>query len=143
MDETALAVIGGKTWSSGEQASCLEIEGLRTSPKTGAPNDREGHQSVTPATDRGHDDPPAGNPTILDDHGNLVRSLQHGDVRSRISVPNDDVGEPARRDNADFAIQTDEPGIATGVGPDCLVRRHADLINEQFRLFAVPPPMGK
>jgi len=31
------AVIGSKTWSSGKQASCLEIEGLRTSPKTGAP----------------------------------------------------------------------------------------------------------
>ena len=28
-------------------------------PKTGAPNDRQGHQSVTPATDRGHGDPPA------------------------------------------------------------------------------------
>src|SRR6516165_5779698 len=41
------------------QASCLEIEGPRTSLKTGAPNDREGHQSVTPTTDRGHDDPPA------------------------------------------------------------------------------------
>src|SRR6516225_5979986 len=41
------------------QASCLEIEGPKTSPKTGAPNDRQGHQSVTPATDRGHDDPPA------------------------------------------------------------------------------------
>src|SRR5437762_2057750 len=62
MDETALAVIGGKTrglGSSGKQASCLEIEGPRTSPKTGAPNDRQGHQSVTPATDRGHGDPPA------------------------------------------------------------------------------------
>src|SRR5690242_12012106 len=61
-DETALAVIGGKTrglGSSGKQASCLEIEGLKTAPKTGAPNDRRGHQSVTPATDRGHDDPPA------------------------------------------------------------------------------------
>src|SRR5262249_40008571 len=33
------------------------------------------------------------NPTILDDHGNLVRSLQHGDVRRRIAVPNDDVGK--------------------------------------------------
>src|SRR6201993_998221 len=56
------AVIGGKTrglGSSGKQASCLEIEGLKTSRKTGAPNDRQGHQSVTPATDRGHDDPPA------------------------------------------------------------------------------------
>src|SRR5271170_145488 len=40
-------------WTRGKQASCLEIEGPRTSPKTGAPNDREGHQSVTPATDRG------------------------------------------------------------------------------------------
>src|SRR5436305_13305823 len=62
MDETALAVIGGKTrglGSSGKQASCLDIEGPRTSPKTGAPNDRQGHQSVTPATDRGHGDPPA------------------------------------------------------------------------------------
>src|SRR5690242_14328940 len=61
-DETALAVIGGKTrglGSSGKQASCLEIEGLKTAPKTGAPNDRQGHQSVTPAIDRGHDDPPA------------------------------------------------------------------------------------
>src|SRR5215831_12198470 len=40
MDETALAVIGGKTrglGSSEKQASCLEIEGPRTSPKTGAP----------------------------------------------------------------------------------------------------------
>ena len=35
------------------------MERPRTSPKTGAPNDREGHQSVTSATDRGHDDPPA------------------------------------------------------------------------------------
>src|SRR5215472_11173266 len=62
MDETALAVIGGKRrgfGSSGKQASCLEIEGSKTSPKTGAPNDRPGHQSVTPATDRGHGDPPA------------------------------------------------------------------------------------
>src|SRR4051794_26230999 len=61
-DETALAVIGGKTrglGSSEKQASCLEIEGPRTSLKTGAPNDREGHQSVTPAVDRGHGDPPA------------------------------------------------------------------------------------
>src|SRR5712671_4376295 len=61
-DETALAVIGGRTrglGSSGKQASCLEIEGPRTSPKTGAPNDRQGHQSVTPATDRGHGDQPA------------------------------------------------------------------------------------
>ena len=58
MDETALAVIGGRTrglGSSGKQASCLDIEGPRTSPKTGAPNDRQGHQSVTPATDRGPD----------------------------------------------------------------------------------------
>src|SRR6516165_12389705 len=39
------AVIGGKTWSSGKQASCLEIEGSRTSPKTGAPNDR---QAISP-----------------------------------------------------------------------------------------------
>src|ERR1700757_2101880 len=56
------AVIGGKTrglGSSGKQAACLEIEGLKPSPETGAPNDRQGHQSVTPATDRGHDDPPA------------------------------------------------------------------------------------
>ena len=37
----------------------LEIEGPRTSPKTGAPNDRQGHQSVTPAADRGHGDPAA------------------------------------------------------------------------------------
>src|SRR5213076_1242629 len=61
-DETALAVISGRTrglGSSGKQASCLDIEGPRTSPKTGAPNDRQGHQSVTPATDRGHGDPPA------------------------------------------------------------------------------------
>ena len=27
VDYTALAVIGGKRWSSGKQASCLEIEG--------------------------------------------------------------------------------------------------------------------
>ncbi len=56
------AVIGGKTrgfGSSGKQASCLEIEGPKTSPKTGARNDREGHQPPTPATDRGHGDPPA------------------------------------------------------------------------------------
>src|SRR6516165_3119228 len=56
------AVIGGKTrgfGSSGKQASCLEIEGPKTLPKTGAPNDQQGHQPVTPATDRGHDDPPA------------------------------------------------------------------------------------
>src|SRR5690242_16393993 len=41
-DETARAVIGAKGCgfgSSGKQASCLEIEGPRTSPKTGAPND--------------------------------------------------------------------------------------------------------
>jgi hypothetical protein len=55
----------GKWWrglrfgESQGQASCLEIEGPRTSPKSGAPNDRQGHQSVTPATDRGRDDPPA------------------------------------------------------------------------------------
>jgi hypothetical protein len=30
--------------SSGKQASCLEIEGPTTSPKTGAPHDREGHE---------------------------------------------------------------------------------------------------
>src|SRR5204862_1050308 len=49
-----------ESWeSSRKRASCLEIEGPRTSPKTGAPNDREGHQSVTPATDRRHGDPPA------------------------------------------------------------------------------------
>src|SRR6516164_158286 len=83
------------------------------------------------------------NPTILDDHGNLVRSLQHGDVRSRIAVPNDDVSKPARRDHADFAIQTHEPGVTTGVCLDCLDRRHADLIDEQFRLLAVPSPMGE
>src|SRR6201984_3755393 len=53
------AVIGGKRWSSGKQASCLEIEGPTPPPKRGAPNDRQGHQSVTPATDRGHGDPPA------------------------------------------------------------------------------------
>src|SRR5207245_10189961 len=45
--------------SSERQASCLEIEGPRTSPKTGAPNERQGHQSVTPTTDRGHGDPAA------------------------------------------------------------------------------------
>src|SRR5438067_4933541 len=61
-DETALAVISGRTrglGSSGKQASCLDIEGPRTSPKTGAPNDRQGHQYVTTATDRGHGDQPA------------------------------------------------------------------------------------
>ena len=37
MDKTALAVIGGETWSSGKQASCLEIEGLEPHPRQEPP----------------------------------------------------------------------------------------------------------
>jgi hypothetical protein len=52
--------------------------------------------------------------------------------------PDHDVCEHARLHDADFAGETEERGVATGVGGDRLERRHADLVDKQLGLLAVP-----
>src|SRR5262249_61763583 len=82
-------------------------------------------------------------PTVLDDGRNFARPLQHSNVGNRIGVPNHNVGELAGGNDADLTFEAHEPGIAARVGNDCFHRRHADLLDEQLRLLAMPTPMAE
>src|SRR5215475_9179103 len=52
-------------------------------------------------------------------------------------------GEPAGGNHADLTCEAHEPGIAARVGNDRLHRRHADLLDQQLRLLAMPTPMAE
>src|SRR6201987_6433500 len=82
-------------------------------------------------------------PAVLDDGRDLLWPLEDGDVGDRVTVPNDDVAELARRDHPNLAGQVDHGRVAAGIGQNCLHRRHPNFPDEQFRFLAVPPAVGE